>query len=100
MIATIPTKGNIKANEISQLLLNIIDIIARAKINLLNISTDRVIFEMKAQEKIMNNESIEKYLEFEDSFYGIKFYTPIYNNQPIVHVQCPNMQKRQLGIKY
>ncbi|PKK72441.1 hypothetical protein RhiirC2_710362 [Rhizophagus irregularis] len=94
IIAAIPTKGNTKADEISQLLLDIINMTAHAGINLLSIGADGVISEMKAQEKIMSNESIEKYLEFVDSFYGINFYAPIYNNRPIVRVQCPKHAKK------
>jgi len=67
---------------------------ARAGINLLSIGADGAITEMKAQEKVMNNESVENYLEFEDSFYGIKFRAPIYNNRPIIHVQCPKHAKK------
>ncbi|GBC05675.1 hypothetical protein RclHR1_06370002 [Rhizophagus clarus] len=66
MIAVMPTKGGVKATEISQLLLNIIDMTARARINLLTI----------------------------DSFYGIKFRAPIYNNRPIIRVQCPKHAKK------
>jgi hypothetical protein len=94
MIAAIPTKGDTKATKISQLLLDIINMTACAEINLLSIGADRAIAEMKAQEKIMNNESVEKYLEFEDLFYGIKFRAPIYNNRPIIHVQCPKHAKK------
>ncbi|PKB92154.1 hypothetical protein RhiirA5_445788, partial [Rhizophagus irregularis] len=94
IIAAIPTKGNTKADEISQLLLNIINMTACAEINLLSIGADGAISKMKAQEKIMINKSIEKYLEFVDSFYGINFYAPIYNNQFIVCVQCPKHAKK------
>ncbi|RGB23509.1 hypothetical protein C1646_806418, partial [Rhizophagus diaphanus] len=94
MIAAIPTKGDVSATEISQLLLDIINMTAHAGINLLSIGADGVIAEMKAQEKIINNESIEKYLEFEDSFYRINFHAPIYNNRPIIRVQCPKHAKK------
>ncbi|GBC29582.2 uncharacterized protein OCT59_008720 [Rhizophagus irregularis] len=94
MIAAIPTKGDVSATEISQLLLDIINMTAHAGINLLSIGADGAIAEMKAQEKIINNESIEKYLEFEDSFYGINFRAPIYNNRPIIRVQCPKHAKK------
>ena len=94
MIAAIPTKGDIKATEISQLLLDIINMTARAGINLLSIGADGTIVEMKAQKIIMNNKSVEKYLEVEDSFYRIKFHAPIYNNRPIIRVQCPKYAKK------
>ncbi len=64
MIVVIPTKGDIKATEISQLLFDIINMIAYAGINLLSIGVDGAISEMKVQEKIMNNESVKKYLEY------------------------------------
>ena len=67
---------------------------ARAGINLLNIGADGVITEMKVQEKIMNNESVKKYLEFEDSFYGVKFHAPIYNDRPIICIQCLKHAKK------
>ncbi|PKY32736.1 hypothetical protein RhiirB3_394253 [Rhizophagus irregularis] len=51
IIAAIPTKGNTKADEISQLLLDIINMTACAEINLLSIGADGAISEMKAQEK-------------------------------------------------
>ncbi|CAG8754772.1 2561_t:CDS:2 [Rhizophagus irregularis] len=51
IIAAIPTKGNTKADKISQLLLDIINMTACAEINLLSIGADGAISEMKAQEK-------------------------------------------------
>ncbi|RGB40825.1 hypothetical protein C1646_752805 [Rhizophagus diaphanus] len=47
IITAIPTKGDINATEINQLLLDIINITAHAGINLLSIGTDRAIAEMK-----------------------------------------------------
>lgn len=67
---------------------------AHVGINLLNIGADRAIAEMKVQEKIINNKSIEKYLEFEDSFYRINFHAPIYNNRPIIRIQCSKHAKK------
>ncbi|CAB4404118.1 unnamed protein product [Rhizophagus irregularis] len=94
MITAIPTKWNVSATKISQLLLDIINMTAHAGINLLSIGADGAIAEMKAQEKIINNESIEKYLEFKDSFYRINFRAPIYNNHLNIRVQYPKHAKK------
>jgi hypothetical protein len=87
MIAALPTKGDAIAKKISDQLLKIIEMTASCGINLLSLGADSVITEMKAQQTVIEHFSANGFLEFKDSFYGVNFKAPIFNNRPIVHVQ-------------
>ncbi|RGB23862.1 hypothetical protein C1646_773893 [Rhizophagus diaphanus] len=87
IIAALPTKGDVTAEEISNHLLMIIEMTARCIINLVSFGADGAITEMKAQQIVMEHPSASGVLKFKASLYGINFKAPIFNNRPIIHMQ-------------
>src|SRR6266542_3977023 len=85
MIAMIPTKGNEGAEQIADLMRQVIEMVHITNLNILSFGADGARSEFNAQSIIMNETS--NFLEYKDSFYKIYFKVPIYNGKPFIRVQ-------------
>ncbi|RGB23490.1 hypothetical protein C1646_677072 [Rhizophagus diaphanus] len=99
IIAALPTKGDVIAEEISNHLLTIIEMTAHCNINLVSFGADGVITEMKAQQIVIEHPSASGVLEFKASLYEINFKVPIFDNRPIVMHRDKILRTGDFGMK-
>ena len=92
MVAMIPTKGSEGAEQIANLIRQVIEMAHIANLNILSFGADGAKSEFNAQSIIMN-EALD-FLEYKDSFYKIHFKVPIYNGKLFIRVQDPKHAKK------
>ncbi|GBB90983.1 hypothetical protein RclHR1_18060003 [Rhizophagus clarus] len=87
VITLLPTKGNDTANEIYNLLYELIKMTIQANLKLISIASDGAASEFNAQMELIKGDQATDFLQYKDEFYKINFSAPIYNNRPIIRVQ-------------
>ncbi|CAJ0768318.1 19931_t:CDS:2, partial [Entrophospora sp. SA101] len=92
IVAMLPTKGDESADQISNLLREVIELANVANLNILSFGSDGARSEFNAQSIIMNEAS--GFLEYKDAFYNINFKAPIYEGKPFIRVQDPKHAKK------
>ncbi|CAH1769988.1 10484_t:CDS:2, partial [Entrophospora sp. SA101] len=80
------------ADQISNLLREVIELANVANLNILSFGSDGARSEFNAQSIIMNEAS--GFLEYKDAFYNINFKAPIYEGKPFIRVQDPKHAKK------
>src|SRR3989442_13037695 len=92
MIAMIHTKGDEGADQIEQIIRQVIEMAHVANLNIISFGADGARSEFNAQTIIKNEAST--FLEYKDSFYKIYFKAPIYHGKPFIRVQDPKHAKK------
>ncbi|GBB90981.1 hypothetical protein RclHR1_18060001, partial [Rhizophagus clarus] len=94
VITLLPTKGNDTANEIYNLLYELIKMTIQANLKLISIASDGAASEFNAQMELIKGDQATDFLQYKDEFYKINFSAPIYNNRPIIRVQDSKHAKK------